>query len=98
MSNYSKLALFVGGTLFGSVGLKVLGSREAKQLYVQAAAAGLRAKDSAMETVTMLQENAADILAEARELNEIRAAKAADREKQSEIVDESEEKEDNIEE
>lgn len=64
MSNYSKLAIFVGGTLFGSVGLKLLSSKEAKKVYVQATAMGLRIKDCAMETVTTVQENAADVLAE----------------------------------
>ncbi len=90
MSNYSKLALFVGGTLFGSVGLKILSSREAKDVYVRATAIGLRAKDSAMETVTAVQESAADILAEAKELNETRAAKIAQKQQESEIQDESE--------
>ena len=93
MSNYSKLALFLGGTLFGSAGLKILSSREAKQVYVHAAAAGLRAKDCAMETVTMVQESAADILAEARELNEARAAKIAAEQASAEIKDESAEEE-----
>ena len=89
MNNYSKLALFVGGTLFGSVGLKILSSKEAKNVYVHAAAVGLRAKDSAMETVTAVQESAADILAEAKQLNETRAAKAAAEEAAAEIKDES---------
>ena len=77
MSNVEKLAWFVGGTLFGSVGLKVLSSKEAKKAYVYATAMGLRAKDSAMETVTTVQEEAADILAAAKELNEEAAAKDA---------------------
>lgn len=89
MSNYSKLALFVGGTLFGSAGLKVLSSREAKNLYVHVAAAGLRAKDCAMETVTAVQETAADILAEAKELNEMRATEAAAEAAEAVINDES---------
>ena len=42
------------------------------------AAAGLRMKDSVMGTVTCVQENAADILASARDLNEARAAKEAE--------------------
>lgn len=90
MSNYSKLALFVGGTLFGSIGLKILSSREAKDVYVRATAIGLRAKDSAMETVTAVQESAADILAEAKELNEVRAAKLAQKQQECEIQDEAE--------
>lgn len=91
MSKYSKLAFFVGGTLFGSLGLKILASREAKNVYVHATAAGLRAKDYAMETLTAVQESAADILAEAKELNEVRAAELAEEEAQMEIQDEAEE-------
>ena len=93
MNNYSKLALFVGGTLFGSVGLKILASREAKNAYVHVAAAGLRAKECAMETVTAVQEGAADILAEAKELNETRAAKIAAEAVEAEIEDTSAEEE-----
>ena len=39
---------------------------------------GLRMKDSVMETVTSVQENAADILAAAKDINEARAAKEAE--------------------
>ena len=35
-------------------------------------------KDSVMETVTSVQENAADILAAAKDINEARAAKEAE--------------------
>ena len=78
MSVYSKLACFVGGALFGSVGIKLLSSKDAKNAYVHAAAAGLRMKDCVMETVTTVQENAADILSSARDLNDERAAKVAE--------------------
>ncbi len=81
MSKYTKLACFVGGTLFGSVGIKLLTSKDAKKVYTHVTAAGLRAKDSIMDTVTTVQENAGDILASAKDLNEERAAKeAADKE------------------
>ena len=46
--------------------------------YVHATAAGLRMKDYVMETVTTVQENASDILASAKDLNEERAAKEAE--------------------
>ena len=78
MGMYSKLACFVGGALFGSFGVKLLASKDAKNVYVHATAAGLRMKDSVMETVTNVQENAADILASAKDLNEERAAKEAE--------------------
>ena len=81
MSVYTKLACFVGGALFGSFGVKLLASKDAKKAYVHATAAGLRMKDTVMATVTNVQENAADILASARDLNEARiAAEAAETE------------------
>ena len=42
----------------------------------------LRAKDSVMKTVTTVQENAGDVLAEAKQINEDRAAEA-----EAEVVD-----------
>jgi hypothetical protein len=77
MTSYKHLALFVGGVLFGSAGFKLLASKDAKNAYTHATAAALRAKDSVMETVTSVQENAADILASAKEINEQRAAAEA---------------------
>ena len=77
MSISTKLACFAGGALFGSAGLKLLRSKDAKKVYVHVAAAGLRMKDAVMETVTTVQENAADVLASARDLNEARAAREA---------------------
>lgn len=73
-----KIALFAAGTLFGSAGFKLLSSKDAKKAYVHVTAAGLRMKDSVMGTVTTVQENAADILASAKELNDDRAAKEAE--------------------
>lgn len=73
-----KIALFAAGTLFGSAGFKLLSSKDAKKAYVHVTAAGLRMKASVMGTVTTVQENAADILASAKELNEDRAAKEAE--------------------
>ena len=67
-----KAAFFAGGVLFGTAGVKILSSKDAKNTYVQAAAAVLRAKDCVMDTVTTVQENAEDVLAEAKEVNEKR--------------------------
>ena len=77
MNQYTKLACFVGGVLFGSVGLRLLTSKDAKKAYTHAAAAGLRMKECVMETVTAVQEDAADILASAKDINEARSAKEA---------------------
>ena len=78
MNIYTKLACFVGGALFGSFCVKLLSSKDAKKAYVHVTAAGLRMKDSVMETVTTVQENAADILASAKDMNEARAALEAE--------------------
>ncbi len=78
MKHYVKLACFVGGALFGSVGVRLLTSKDAKKAYTHITAAGLRMKDSVMETVTDLQENTADILASAKDINETRAAKESE--------------------
>ena len=73
MNIYKGVALFAGGLLFGSAGFKLLSSKDAKKAYTHATAAALRMKEAVMETVTSVQENAADILASAKEINEQRA-------------------------
>lgn len=88
MHNYTRLALFVGGALFGSVGIKMLTSKDAKKVYTYATAAGLRMKDSVMESVTCVQENVEDILAAAKDLNEDRIAKEAEEQVAAQISDE----------
>lgn len=74
--NWGKLGLFFGGVLFGTAGLKILSSREAKKVYMHTTAAVLRAKDCVMTKVTAVKEGAGDILADAKELNEKRATEA----------------------
>ena len=76
MFDWKKAALFVGGTAFGSAGIKLLTSKDAKKAYAHATAAVLRMKDCVMQTVNQAQENCGDILAEAKEINENRAAEA----------------------
>lgn len=72
-----KIGIFAGGVLFGTAGVKVLSSRDAKKVYTNCTAAALRAKDCVMKTVTTVQENAEDILAEAQQINEQRAQEEA---------------------
>ena len=72
-----KLGLFAAGVLFGTAGIKVLSSKDAKKIYTHTTAAVLRAKDSVMETVTTVRENAEDIYADAKAINEQRAEEAA---------------------
>ena len=52
MFDTKKLALFLGGVVFGSAGFKVLSSKDAKKVYTQTTAAVLRMKDCTMQTVT----------------------------------------------
>ena len=74
MNAYGKIALFVGGALFGSAGIKVLTSKDAKKAYTHTTAAVLRCKEQVMKDVETVQENCADILADAKAINEQRAA------------------------
>lgn len=67
-----KIALFAGGALFGSAGIKLLSSKDAKKVYTYATAAVLRVKEFVMTTATTVQENCMDILADAKEINEKR--------------------------
>ena len=72
MSNYLKClkkvigkstGIFAAGVLFGTAGIKVLASKDAKKLYTNCTAAILRAKSCVMKTATTIQENAEDIYA-----------------------------------
>ncbi len=83
-----KTGIFAAGVLFGTAGIKVLSSKDAKKAYTQCTAAVLRAKECVMKTVSNIQENAGDIYAEAQQINDDRAQAA------EEFVDESENTED----
>ena len=63
-----KVGLFAGGVLFGTAGVKLLSSKDAKKAYTNCAAAALRVKDCVMK----------DVLAQAKEINEERYAKEAE--------------------
>ena len=82
--NWKKPGLFAAGVAFGTAGIKILTSDDAKKLYTNCTAAVLRAKSCGMKTATSVQENAGDILAEAKQINEDRAAEA---EAEAEVVD-----------
>ena len=73
--DWKKIGLFAGGVLFGTAGVSVLSSKDAKKVYTNCTAAVLRAKDCVMKTATTIQENAEDILADAKQINDDRAAK-----------------------
>ena len=70
----AKTGIFAAGVLFGTAGIKVLSSKDAKKLYTNCTAAVLRAKECVMKTATTIQENAEDIYAEAQQINEDRKA------------------------
>ena len=63
-----KTGIFAAGVAFGTAGIKILTSKDAKKLYTNCTAAVLRAK------ACVIQENAEDIYAEAQQINEDRAA------------------------
>ena len=71
--NWKKFGTFAGGVLFGTAGLKILSSTDAKKVYTHTTAAVLRAKECVMTTATNIRENAEDILADAKQINENRA-------------------------
>lgn len=72
-----KLGIFAGGVLFGTAGIKILSSKDAKKVYTNCTAAVLRAKECVLKTATTVQENAEDILAEAQQINDERAVQEA---------------------
>ena len=55
--NWAKIGLFAAGVLFGTAGIKVLSSKDAKKVYTETTAAALRAKECVMTTVTTIKEN-----------------------------------------
>ena len=59
--------------LLGPAGNTAPTSKDAKKLYTNCTAAVLRAKKVVMDTVTTIQENAEDIYADAKQINEDRA-------------------------
>ena len=61
--DFKKIGIFAGGVLFGTAGIKILASQDAKKFYV----------NCVMTTAASVQENADDILAEAQEINRQRA-------------------------
>ena len=88
---HGKIAMFLGGTLFGTAGLKILGSRDAKKVYTHITAAVLRCKDQIVSDVETIQENCSDILADAKAINEARYA-----EEKGKVIEDTAEAEDEI--
>ena len=76
MCDWKKIAMFAGGALFGSAGIKLLTSSVAKRFYPRATAVVLGMKDCVLQTAPGVKEICGDILAAARDINEARAAAA----------------------
>ena len=89
MADIKKIGLFAGGVLFGSAGIKALSSKDAKKVYTQGTAAVLRVKDCLMKTSTNVQENAEDILAEAKQINKDREESEAEEVLEAEAFEET---------
>ena len=70
--DWKKIGLFAGGVLMGSYGVKILSSGDAKKAYTHTTAAVLRMKDTVMKDVITIRENAGDIAAAAKDINEER--------------------------
>lgn len=79
-SLFSKLGAFAGGVLFGTAGIAILKSDDAKNVYTHTTAAVKRGCDSVMKTATTLKENCEDISAAADEINEDRARRKEEKE------------------
>ena len=86
-----KTGIFAAGVLFGTAGIKILSSKDAKKVYVSCTAAVLRAKECIMRTFSIVRENAEDIYEEALEVNEKRAAEEMEFEDESEAADDFQE-------
>lgn len=70
--NGKHTGLLAAGVLFGTAGIKLLTSKDAKKVYTQCTAAVLRAKKCVMDVVNTAQENAEDIYADAKQINKDR--------------------------
>ncbi len=76
MFDWTKLRYLAYGFLLGTAGVKLMATPEAKKACTHVTAAALRGVDEVTKTATVLKENCDDIVAEAKLLNERRAAAA----------------------
>lgn len=77
--NWKKLGLFAGGFLFGTAGVGILSSKDAKKVYTHCTAAVLRGKDVVVKTGTTIKENCGDIYEDANDINEKRYAETEEK-------------------
>ena len=72
--NLKNANLFAAGLALGTVGLKVLTSKDAKKVYAGIVAAGLRAKETVLETAEKVLASASDVLGESLDIKVARNA------------------------
>ena len=65
-----KSSLFLGGVAFGTLGLKVLASKEAKKGYSKALAKAYKLKDGLDASVSVVKQHGDDVLQDAKYLYE----------------------------
>ncbi|HFE9852275.1 DUF6110 family protein [Enterococcus faecalis] len=65
-----KSSLFIGGVLFGSAGLKLLSSKEAKKSYAHVLAKGFKLKDGLDSSLSMIKQHTDDVYANAKDIYE----------------------------
>lgn len=65
-----KSGMFFGGVAFGSVGLKALSSKEAKELYSKSIVVAFKVKDQLDTVVSTVKQHSDDILAQAKDMYE----------------------------
>ena len=75
--------VFAAGVLFGTAGIKLLSSKDAKKVYTGCTAAVLRMKDCIMKIAANVQDNCEDIYAGAVQINDDRKAAEAEYEDES---------------
>ena len=84
--NVKNWGVFAGGVLFGTAGIKLLSSKDAKKVYTHTTAAVLRAKECVMTIADSMRECAGDIFADAKSINEQRTAQ------ENEVIEDASEK------
>ncbi len=72
--SWLRLRFLTYGVVLGTAGVKVLTSDDAKKLYTYCTAAVMRGVDDAAKTCNIIKENCDDIVADAKAINEKRAA------------------------
>jgi len=65
-----KSSLFLGGVAFGTLGLKILASKEAKKGYSKALAKAYKLKDGLDASVSVVKQHGDDVLQDAKYLYE----------------------------